>query len=65
VTGVRVVRANGATLTGGLTTTNLAATAVGTTVNGLARNTTYTFQVQEVTAGGVNGSSTVTITTLP
>jgi hypothetical protein len=65
VTGVRVVRANGATLAGGLATTNLGATATTTTVNGLARGATYTFQVQVLTAGGANGSSTVTTTTLP
>lgn len=70
VTAVRVVRANGATLTGALTTTNLAATATATTVTGLNRNATYTFQVQAVTGGGggganVSGSTTVTITTLP
>ncbi|HET7755673.1 MAG TPA: fibronectin type III domain-containing protein, partial [Steroidobacteraceae bacterium] len=65
VTAIRLVRANGSTLTGGLTTTNLGATAVTSTVTGLNRNATYTFQVQAVTAGGVNGSTTVTITTLP
>jgi FtsP/CotA-like multicopper oxidase with cupredoxin domain len=65
VTAIRVVRANGTSLAGTLSTTNLAATATAYTVTGLARNATYTFQVQAVTSGGVNGSTTVTITTLP
>ena len=66
VTGMRVLRATGAALVAPFTTTNLAATATTTQVNRLQRNTTYTFQVQAVTAGGnVNGSTTVTITTLP
>ena len=65
VTAIRLLRANGATLTGNLNTTNLAANAAAATVNGLARNRTYTFQVLSVTAGGANGSGTVTVTTLP
>jgi titin len=65
VTAVRLVRATGATLAGNLITSNLAATATATTVTRLAPNTTYTFQVQAVTAGGVSGSTTVTLTTTP
>jgi titin len=65
VTAVRLVRARGATLAGNLNTSNLAATATATTVTRLAPNTTYTFQVQAVTAGGVSGSTTVTLTTTP
>jgi FtsP/CotA-like multicopper oxidase with cupredoxin domain len=77
VTGIRVLRnatgtqgaptagqTNGV-LTGGVTTTNVGATAVTTTVGGLARNTTYYFQVQEVTAGGTNQSVVVSVTTAP
>jgi chitodextrinase len=66
VTGMRVLRSTGAVLAAPFTTTNLAANATTTQVNRLLRNTTYTFQVQAVTGGGnVNGSTTVTITTLP
>ncbi|MCX7055988.1 MAG: fibronectin type III domain-containing protein, partial [Proteobacteria bacterium] len=57
-------QSNGA-LTGGVTTTNVATNALSTTASGLARNTTYYFQVQEVTAGGSNQSVVVSATTAP
>jgi FtsP/CotA-like multicopper oxidase with cupredoxin domain len=65
VTGVRVLRSLGSVLAAPITTNNMGATAITRSVNGLARATTYTFQVEAVTAGGGNGSTTVTITTLP
>jgi len=52
-------------LTGGVTTTGLATNAVSATATGLARNTTYYFQVQETTAGGNNQSAVVSVTTAP